>query len=100
MDCSEERCGAFIVSGCNGAELLEFFEEIFNQMARFIELFIVIPLIFTIRFRGDNGLYIRGLQRNNNTIIGIIGLIRQKSLRLYLRQKNIRSIQITGLTLG
>lgn len=48
MDATEEVGGGFIVSCGNASELLEFGEEIFNQVARFIEFFIVLPLLYAV----------------------------------------------------
>ena len=38
MDRGQEISGGFVVAGGDGAELLEFGEEIFDQVSRFVEV--------------------------------------------------------------
>lgn len=45
---AEKVSGSFIVPCGNGAELLEFEEEILDEMAGFIELFIISALLFSV----------------------------------------------------
>ena len=40
MDGGEEISGGFVVAGGDGSELLEFAEEVFDQVARFVEFFV------------------------------------------------------------
>lgn len=56
MDATEEGAGAFIVSGCNGAVLLEFLKEIFDQMPPFVHLCVVFALGDPVGFGRNNGL--------------------------------------------
>jgi hypothetical protein len=54
---SEESAGPFVVSGCNGAVLLEFLEEILDQVPPFfIHLFIVFQLFGSIGLGRDASL--------------------------------------------
>ena len=39
VDCGEEVAGGLIITGCDGAELLEPGEEVLDQMARLIPNF-------------------------------------------------------------
>ena len=36
MDCGEEVFGGFVITGCDGAELFEFAEEVFDEMVRLV----------------------------------------------------------------
>ena len=54
---SEEVSRCFVVSGGDGAELLEFGEEVFNEVSRFVELLVVLALNFSVRFGRDDGLF-------------------------------------------
>ena len=56
MYTAEEGGGSLIVSGCNGAVLLELLEEIFDQMPPFIHFFVVFALLCTVLFGRDDGL--------------------------------------------
>ncbi len=44
VDCAEEVSGGFVVARSDGTILFEFGEEIFDQVARFVEFFIVFAL--------------------------------------------------------
>ena len=52
VDGSEKADGAFVVAGGKSAVLLEFGEEVFNQMARFIEVFVIRARLEPIGFWG------------------------------------------------
>ena len=62
VDGSEKADGAFIVAGSERAVLLEFGEEVFNQMARFIEVRIIRARLEPIGFRGNDHRHSRLLQ--------------------------------------
>ena len=51
---SEEVTGRFVVACGNGAILLEFTEEILDQMACLIQLLVVIALLFTVSLGWNN----------------------------------------------
>ena len=57
MDCAEEVAGGFIVACGDGAVLLEPGEEVFDQVARLVEFFIVSRLILRLLFGGMTGVF-------------------------------------------
>ena len=44
MNCGEEVSGGFIVTGCNGAVFLELAEEVFDEMACLVGVFVEVAL--------------------------------------------------------
>lgn len=57
MNAAEEGAGAFIVSGCNGSILLEFGEEVFDQVPSF---FVFLAVIFEeTQIKNHQGILVR-----------------------------------------
>ena len=57
-----------------GAVVLEFSEEVFNQMARLIEVFVIRARLAPIRFRGNDHRHRRLLQAVNDPRLGVRAL--------------------------
>lgn len=78
MNAAEEGTGPFIVSGCNSAVLLEFLEEILDQMSPLIHLFIVFALFDPVSLGRYNGLNFGLFEQIKNTFVRIISFIGQE----------------------
>ena len=98
MDACEEVSGSFVVACCDSAVLLEFEEEVFYQVALFVEFFVVFTLDFAVGFRRDDGDFSCGGERLKNALIGIISFVSNDRLGCELWQERIRSLQIVGLS--
>ena len=48
IDRAKERLGAFIVTGRDASELLEFGEEILDQVSGLIQFFVITPLLASV----------------------------------------------------
>ena len=92
MYCGEEIFSGFVVSCGDSAELFEFEEEIFDQVALFIDFLIVVALVGAVRFGRDDGLDGLALQEVQHTLIRIVGFVSQKIVRFEARQQRIRSL--------
>lgn len=97
MDCSEEVSGGFVITGCDGTELFEFAEEVFDEMARLVGLFVVMALDFAVALWRDHRRLSCREQRFDHTLVGIEGLVCQQSIGRHLRQQCIGALQIMGL---
>ncbi len=88
------------VARSDGAILLEFGKEIFYQVARFIEFFVVFPLFHAVGFWRDNAINARLLQKVKNARFRIEGFIRKQGFDFFKnpRQENIRALQIMRLS--
>jgi len=62
VDGGEEVAGSFIVTRGNSPELLEFCEEVLDQVTRFIKVAVVVALNKTVLPGGDNYRFPRRLQ--------------------------------------
>jgi len=75
MDAGEEVPGGFVVSGSDGAELLEFCEEVLDQVACFIDVTIIGSGDFAICFgRNYNGLVFIG-EQDDDPFVGVECLV-------------------------
>jgi hypothetical protein len=95
---TEEVSGGFVIACSNSAELLEFEEEVLDQMPGLVEFFIVITPLFPVGFWWNNGLDALLLKNFQDTLIGIKGFVSQQCACFEIGQKSIRSLQIAGLT--
>ena len=100
VDTTEESAGAFIVSGCNGAVLLDFLKEILDEMPPFIHLFVVFALFDPVGFRRYDGLNLGLFQQIKDTLVRIIGLISQEGFYAHQKigQQSVGTLQIVGLS--
>ena len=97
--CEEVTC-CFVVTGGDTSEQLEFGEEVFNQVARFVEFLVVLALHFPVCFGRDHGLFSGLLQRFEHSFVGVEALVGDHGPCLELRQQHIGAVQIAGLAFG
>ena len=97
MDCREEIARRLIISRGDGAKLLEFAEEVFNQMASLVEVFIILTLIFSIAIRWNDRSLAGLFKQIDHTRVGIECLVGDHSVGFEGRKKRISADQIVGL---
>ena len=100
MDGCEEISGGFVVAGGDTAEQLEFSEEVFNQVARFVEFLVVLALNFSVCLGRDDGLYPSLLQGFENPFVGVEALVGNHRFGRQSGQQNVGPIEFTGLAFG
>jgi len=100
VDGRQEISGGFVVAGGDGSELLEFTEEIFDQVSRFIEISVKIGRRQTILPGWDYGRFASGCQRLADPRVSIEGLVGDQDISGHLRQQRIGSDQIVRLPRG
>jgi hypothetical protein len=77
VDGGKEGRAVFGVSCCNAAPSFEVQERVFDQVAQFVKVFVIWPLIDAIFLRGNHGVHaLRGGLFNDR--VGIIALVRDK----------------------
>lgn len=72
----------FVVTGGDGAELLEPREKVLNQMPSSVEVLIVVAWGGSVGFGGNDHDLACSLQRLDHSFIGIKGLISNNCVRL------------------
>ena len=102
MDCAEEYCGSFVVSGCDGAEAFEFGEEIFYEVARAIKIGIVLAPEGSVDLGRDGDLDSSGFEDVDHPLLGIVGAIGEQRAKSadHLWQQRIGAVQIMQMTRG
>ena len=71
-DSSQEAASAFVIAGGKGAIVFQLSEEVFNQMARLIEVRIIGAGLAPVRLGGNNNRHRRLLQHGKDALLGII----------------------------
>ena len=69
-------------------------------MTRFVEVFVISPLVFTVGFGGNHRNLTRLLQGNEDPLIGIEALVGEQDVGFELRQQGISPLQIARLSSG
>ena len=98
MDRSQEVRGGFVVACGDGAILLEFAEEVLDEVAGLVDLPVVSALGFAIAFGRDHRGFPCRVQRLDDALVGIEGFIGQQSIGGHSRQELVGPLQIMGLT--
>ena len=99
IDSSQKADGAFVIASGERTVLFEFSEEVFNQMARLIEVLVIgagrVPVGFG---RNDNG-HLRLLQHGQDALVGIIRSIREQGMDMLhqLREQRICTGEVGGV---
>ena len=96
----QEIALGFVVAGRDGTELLEFGEEVLDQMKRFKQVSIVVTTDLAIGFGGnDRELTGRG-ERLDDPFIGVECFVGKERVGLHARQKVIGTDEIVGFAAG
>ena len=75
MDGAEEVTGGFVVACGDGSELLEFAEEVFDEVARLVDMAIIIAAAHPIFTGWDDGGLSGVGQGSDDARVGIIGFV-------------------------
>ena len=97
LDCGKEVSGGFVIACRDGAELFEFAEEVLDEMAGLVGLFVVIALDFAVSLGRDHRRLSCREQRFDHTLVGVEGFVRQQSMGRHLRQQRVSALQVMGL---
>ena len=96
----QEVSFGLVVAGGDSAELFDLGEEVLDQVARFIEVAIVIPGPSAICPRRDHGRLAGGGQRRDDAFVGVESLVSDQRVSLHRWQEVIGPDQIMGLPAG
>ncbi len=100
VDCAEEISGGLVIARGDGTELFEFAEEIFDQVACFVELRVELAGRCSVFLGRDHAGLSGGGQRPEDAIVGILGLVGDRQVGGHLRMQGIGSGQIVNLSGG
>lgn len=97
MDGGEEVSGGFVVACGDGAELLEFCEEVLDKMSCFVEVAVVSPRDFPVCFRRDDDGLVFASQHGDDPLIGVERLVGDEQIGLHAGQKLVGANQVMSL---
>jgi hypothetical protein len=89
IDGREEVLPAFVVSGGNGSELLEFGKEIFDEVASFVEIGVIGARRLAVGAGWNNRNGPRLFERPDHPLVGIVGFVGEESPGLQARQQGV-----------
>ncbi len=84
MSRGQEVAGGFVVPGCDCPELFEFGEDVLDEVARLIKVFVELPLQAPVGFGRDDHAHAGLLDGFDDTFVRVIGFIRDKLVRFEL----------------
>jgi len=100
MDGGEEVSGGLVVAGCDRAKLLEFGEEVFDQVARRVKMPIEFPGCLSVGLRWDHHFLSGGQERLDDPVVGVEGFVGEQDVRLHVWQQFIRAHEVVDLSAG
>lgn len=100
IDGAEESLGAFVVAGGDASELLEFCEEVLDQVSGFVHFRIIGALFFPVFLWRYDALDACLFQQIENPLLRVIGLVGQKRPNVFekIGQQDIGPFQIMSLS--
>lgn len=100
IDGGEEVFCGFFVPGRDGTELLDFGEEILNQMARLVDISVDVARQSAVRPGWDDRCFAGSGQGCKDPCIGIECFVGYQHVSLHRWQKSVGTRQIMGLSAG
>ena len=100
MHGGEEVSRGLVVTGGDRAILLEFGEEVLDQMSLGIEMTIKLTLLLPIGLRRDHHLLSGGRHWLDHAFIGVIGLVGDQGVGRHVGQQCVGADEIMGLATG
>ena len=98
MNGGQEISGGFVVAGGDGSKLLEFAEEILDQVALFVEFPIEFARRQAVWSRWDDGGFASRRQGGEDATIGIEGAVGDQQIGGHIRQQRIGPGQVVRLS--
>jgi hypothetical protein len=80
VDTGQEVSGGFVIAGCDRPELLEFAEEILDEMTRLVEMLVIVSDLFAVLFGWNDSDFSRCGQRLKNALISVVAFIGYNSV--------------------
>jgi hypothetical protein len=100
LDRGDEVASGFVVACGDGSELLELGEEVFNQVARRVEVTVIASRLCSVRLGRDDNRFAGRDQRLNHPFIGVERLVGDQRIGLHRWQEMVGANEIMGLSAG
>lgn len=98
MDGTQKGGGGLVVTGGNGAVLLQACEEVLDQMPSLVEVTVMFARLFVRHPRGNHHGLSLAQQWLNQPSVSIVSLVGDDGLRGCFLEQDIRTLQIVALT--
>jgi hypothetical protein len=97
VDCGEEVAFGLVIAGCDGSKLLEFTEEVLDEMTGLVEVFVVVAVILPIALGRDDRRFAGCGERFDDALVGVEGLVGDHGIGFDGGKKRISAVEIMGL---
>jgi hypothetical protein len=97
VDCGEEISRRFVIAGGDRTILLEFAEEVLDEVTRLVEIFVELALDRAVGPWRDHDRLSARAQRFDHPLVGIEGFVRHQGIGNHVRQQSVGTCQIMGL---
>ena len=77
--------GSLVITSGNSAEEFELGEEVFNQMASFVQFLVLVALYLAVGLGRNHGNFARLLPRDQDPLVGVEAFIGEQNVRAQLR---------------
>ncbi len=96
----EKVSAGFVVARGDGAKLLEFGEEILDQVARLVEVTVIVAADLAVGLGWDHHGLPGARERIDDALLGVECLVADQRIGLHSRQQVVGSHEVMGLTTG
>ena len=96
----EKVSAGFVVARGDGAKLLELGEEILDQMARLVEVTVIVAADLAVGLGWDHHGLPGARERIDDALLGVECLVADQRIGLHSRQQVVGSHEVMGLTTG
>ena len=99
MDCAEEGASAFVISRTDTAEGFEFGEEVLDQVARAVEVGVVLSAAGAVDLGGDGDFDAGGFEDIDHAFLGIVSAIGEQGAESAddLGQQRIGTVEVVEM---
>jgi len=96
----EKVSAGFVVARGDGAKLLEFGEEILDQVARLVEVTVIVAADLAVGLGWNHHGLPGACERIDDALLGVECLVADQRIGLHSRQQVVGSHEVMGLTTG
>ena len=97
MNGAEEVLGGFVVAGCDGPELLKLGKEVFDQVARFVEVSVVVSGDLTVGLGWDDRRLARCGKKLNHPRVGVKRFVGDQRVSVHVWEQMVSPNQVMSL---
>ena len=100
VNAAEEVLGGFVIAGRDGPELLEFGEEVLDQVTRLVEVSVIVSGDLAIGLGRDDRRLARFGRRIDHPLVCVKSLVGNQRVRVHVWEQVVGANQVMSLASG